>query len=109
MEVYRLIDNSGPPSVSAIRSIDGSGDRMIVSLNGQDIIKDHTDPRTGRPMKKKIKGATNEQLAALVNDPEKWGPGWDRLIMKVDRSVHQEAPVEKKGRAKKKSVVKKSE
>jgi len=96
---YTLKDNSGRTTVSVIRSIDGSGDRMVVSLNGQDVIKDHKDPKSGRMGKKKILGATSEQLGDLLTNPQKWGD-WSKTITSIPGS--EVKPVKKKGRPRKK-------
>jgi hypothetical protein len=90
MAKYILKDNTRA-GVSAIRSVDGSGDRIITSLNGEDVIKDAIDSKTKRPIKKVITGATQELLSDLYNNTEKWGPYWKTILVKIeDRDLKAE-------------------
>ena len=104
MASYRLIDNTRK-GTSAIRAIDGSGDRIITSLNGEDIIKEGKDPKSGRPIRKIIKGATQEILADLYNKTEKWGASWAMVIIRIEDGPDKEVIIKKKGSRKKKAAV----
>jgi len=108
MAKYILKDNTRA-GVSAIRSVDGSGDRIITSLNGEDVIKDAIDPKTKRPIKKVIAGASQELLSDLYNNTDKWGPYWQTILLKIEdkdlkEKVVREKPAKKRGRPPKKKA-----